>query len=585
MSSDGDQIAVMRALNDNLSDANDVPFNDKNYTFITDSTSNSGSFSSGQIQFDLSTLNSQSQWINLAESMVEFPIKITTQLTTAIATGTITNPAAQAASVVIKNGWHQWIDSAQLIIDGQTIQSSQPYENVSAQFRILSKWSQDTLVKLGPTCGVALDDCTAGGDVSTTQANDVGMGNALYSAVTGNVKGLDMINNQAKLFNKGINTRSNFTNYDINPYITDTTAAPNVMTKILGASAMKTSGKHNVSIKGILGSNTAATYLHCAYYMATCRLKDLIDIDDYPLQKNLKGFLYLSFNSSSVALTGTLTGSPAVTAALSSVAITPLTGRTTPFLINNSATGITLGSSSSGTVASVVTVVGSVDATTTGIPTSGSCGPLLTNARLICPYYIANPRTDSALSQSTKFFTTLEKIVNPVTVPGGTSINYTITTGCPNPRKLVILPMWQNLGAVTNLTNPEISPFDTVPATSGPFSVLNNFQCYVANKPIYQYPISYDFEQWNNENSQLGLNSSAISEQTSGLLSQQLWEQNHRFYYVDLSRRLDSEDGQSKSIQISFTNPSADFGMKCICIVYYEKRWVMNTATGKIMSA
>lgn len=583
---DADLIAVHNSLNDNLSEVNDVPFNDKNYTFITDSTSNSGSFSSGQIQFDLSTLNSQSQWVNLSEAMIEFPVKITSQVTTPIVTGSITKPAAQAASTIIKNGWHQWIDSAQLIINGQTIQSSQPYENVAASFRIISKWGQDTLTKMGSTCGVALDDCT-GSFGATTISNATGIGNSLYSTVAANVKGLDVINNQTSLLNKGIVARNNMTNYDINPYSSaegGITAAPNVQTTILGAAAMKQSGKPNVSIVSALGSNTAAAYLHCAYYMATCRLKDLMDIDDYPLQKNLKGFLYLSFNSSQVVLTGTLSAGPLVTATLASVAITPLTGRTTPFLINNSATGITLGSSSSGTVAAVVTVVGSVDATTTGIPTSGSCGPLLTNARLICPYYIANPRTDSALSQTTKFFTTLEKIVNPITASASATINYTITTGVPNPRKLVILPMWQNLGGVTNLTNPEISPFDSVPATSGPFAQLNNFQVYVANKPIYQYPIQYDFEQWNSENSQLGLNGNAISEQTSGLLSQQLFEQNHRYYYVDLSRRIDSEDGASKSIQVTFTNPSSSFGMKAIAIVFYEKRWIMNTQTGAIMS-
>lgn len=582
MSSDGDQIAVHNSLNDNAADAADVPFNDKSYTFITDSTSNSGSFSSGQIQFDLSTLNSQSQWISLSEAMIEFPIKITTQLKTAIVTGSITNAAAQAASVVIKNGWHQWIDSCQMTVNGQCIQAAQTYENVASSFRILSKWSQDTLVKLGPTCGVALDDCT-GVQATSTVSNTTGLGNATYSTVATSVKGLDVINNQASLFNRGIVARNNMTNYDINPYSSGTTGAPNVQTTILGAASMKTAGRPNVSIVSTTGSNTADAYLHCAYYMATCRLKDLMDIDDYPLQKNLKGFLYLSFNSSQVSLTGTLTGAPAVTATLASVAITPLTGRTTPFMINNSATGITLGSSSSGTVAAVVQVVGSVDATTTGVPASGSCGPLLTNARLVCPYYLANPRTDSALTQTSKFFTTLEKIVNPITVAAGTSVNYTITTGVPNARKLVILPMWQNLGDAS-LTNPETSPFDSVPATSGPFAVLNNFQVYLGNKPIYQYPIQYDFEQWNTEQTSLGLNGAMISEQTSGLLSQQLWEQNHRYYYVDLSRRLDSEDGQSKSVQVSFSNPSSTFGMKCIAIVFYEKRWVMNTATGQISS-
>ena len=111
---------------------------------------------------------------------------------------------------------------------------------------------------------------------------------------------------------------------------------------------------------------------------------------------------------------------------------------------------------------------------------------------MIVPYYIANPKTDSALTQTSKFFTTLEKIVNPMTCAASASMNYTITVGVPNARKLVLLPMWQSLGGAT-LLNPEQSPFDSVPATSGPFATLANLQVYMGNKPLYQYPIQYDY--------------------------------------------------------------------------------------------
>ena len=566
MSSDSDLVFFHNSIDDDLKASTDVKFNDKNYTFITDSTSNSGSFSSGQIQFDLATLNSQSQWINLNEAVIEFPVKISTSITTA-GTGSSAACVAQVSTAIIKNGWHQWIDSCQVIINGQNIQSAQPYENVAAQFRIISKWSQDELVKYGPTCGFALDDCTAGGDTTTTISSRVGMSNAPYGTITSVPRGLDIINNQAALFNKGITTRNSFTNNEIG--LTSSTQAT-----ILGASAMKTAGRNNSACIA-LGSNTAGDVIQTAFYMATCRLKDLCDISNFPMVKNLKGFIYLSFNSSTVQLTGTATST-----VMSAVSITPNTGRTTPFLINNSTTGLTFGSFN--TTAPVVSITGSVDATTTGAV--GSSGPVLTNARLLVPYYLANPKTDSALTISNKFFTTLEKIVNPLTVPAGQSINYTISTGVPNAQRLVMLPMWQNLGGVTNLTNPEISPFDSVPATSGPFAVLSNLQVYLANKPMYQYPIQYDYEQWIEEQEQLGLGGSALEGQTSGLLSELLFNQNHRFYSVDLSRRMESEDGSSKSVQVSFTNPSATFGLKVICIVLYGKNWIINTGQCQLSS-
>ena len=567
MSSDSDLVFFHNSIDDDLKASTDVKFNDKNYTFITDSTSNSGSFSSGQIQFDLATLNSQSQWINLNEAVIEFPVKISTSIITAGTGSETTKSIAQVSTAIIKNGWHQWIDSCQVIINGQNIQSAQPYENVAAQFRIISKWSQDELVKYGPTCGFALDDCTANGDTTTTISSTIGMSNGAYATIAAAVKGLDVINNQATLFNKGITTRNSFTNNEIG--LTTSTQAT-----ILGASAMKTAGRNNSACTAA-GSNTATTVIQTAFYMATCRLKDLCDISNFPMVKNLKGFVYLSFNSSTIQLTGT-----AGSAVMSAVSITPNTGRTTPFLINNSATGILLGNYA--TTAPVVAITGSVDATTTGAV--GSSGPVLTNARLLVPYYLANPKTDSALTISNKFFTTLEKIVNPLTVPAGQSINYTISTGVPNAQRLVMLPMWQNLGGVTNLTNPEISPFDSVPATSGPFAVLSNLQVYLANKPMYQYPIQYDFEQWIEEQEQLGVGGNALEGQTSGLLSQLLFNQNHRFYTVDLSRRMESEDGSSKSVQVSFTNPSATFGLKVICILLYSKSWIINTGQCQLSS-
>ena len=573
-------------MDDNLAEANTVLFNDKNYAFITDSTSNSGSFSSGQITFDLATLNSQSQWINLSEAVIEFPVKVSIQYTTDNAgTGGETNTIANLASIVMKNGWHQWIDSCQLIVNNQTIQASQPWENVAAQFRILSSWSQDNLRKWGPSCCVAVDDCSGDTLNLATAAlqNVAGISNTTYTVAATAGKGYDAVSNQATMYNKGVAQRSVITNNDINP------AAASLQTTVLGAAAMKTAGRSNVSYVD-LGTTTVNDYIWSANYMATVRLRDICDINDFPLIKNLKGFLYLSFNSTQVSLTGTTSAAGAAAAVVASMNISPLTGHTTPFMINNSATGLVLGSyATTNTTAPVVTVVGSVNgATNTATEAIGSTGgPLLTNARLLVPYYLANPKADTALSQSNKFFTTLEKIINPITVPAGVTINYTITTGVANARRLIMLPMWQNLGQATPstatvLTNPEYSPFDSVPGSSGPYCGLSNLQVYLANKPIYQYPVQYDYEQYVQEQAQLGLNGEMISEQTSGLLSQMLWEQNHRFYTVDLSRRMDSEDGSSKSVQVSFTNPSPTFGMKVIAIVQYERKWMCNTSQGLI---
>lgn len=557
MSSDGDILAFQNSVEDNLESAQTVLFNTKKWNYITDSTSNSGSFGSGQIQFDLSSFASQSQWLSLSEAVIEFPVKISAVVSpNSNGTSTI---ASTINSFIIKNGWHQWIDSAQLMINGQTIQAAQPYENVATQWRILSSWSQDELVKQGPTCGFALDDCTADAVVTTTLSATSGLNNVAYGTVATPAKGFDCVNNPTVLFNKGVQNRAVLTNNDV-------TAVSSLQTTVLGPTSMKTAGRSNmanVAATAVVGAVTLS-----AFYMATVRLKDLCDISSFPLVKNLKGYLYLTFNSAQVDLTYS---APNV---LSAVSVQSLSGRTTPFLVNHTASGITASATGA-----IVRITGSVDATSHAATTISPSGPLLTNARMLMPYYVANPMADAALSQTNKFFTTMEKIHFSFDVPGNGTANYTITSGVANPRRLVMLPTWKGLGTNTTISAPELSPFDSVPATSGPFAGLNQLQVTLANTPIYQYPISYDYEQFLQEQSQVGESGNMSNQNTSGLLSEQLWTQNHRFYTIDLSRRVDAEDGSSKSVAVSFVNPSATFTSHIIGHLYHEKRWVVDTAT------
>ncbi len=558
MSSDSDLLSFQNSVEDNLQSAETVLFNQKKWNYITDSTSNSGSFGSGQIQFDLSSFASQSQWLNLSESVIEFPVKITAK----VQVGGAVSMNAAINTIIPKSGWHQWIDSAQLMIGGNTLQSAQPYENVAAQWRILSSWSQDTLTKQGATCGFALDDMTNDSDVSTVYGLTTGLANATNSAVATAAKGFDAINNQSVLFNKGVQDRASLINTDINP------ATATLQTTILGAANMKAAGRSHVASTNASAS-VAGTTLMSAFYMATVRLKDICDVKDFPAVKNLKGYLYLSFNSSQVDIVSSGVNS------ISAVSIQPISGKTTPFLINHTSSGASF-SAAAGTMR----IVGSVDGTTAD--NVSPAGPLLTNARMLMPYYVANPKADAMLSQSNKFFTTMEKIQFTFDVDANGNTAPTITSGVPNPRRIVMVPTWKGLGGNTTITNPEQSPFDTVPATSGPFAALSQLQVYVANSPIYQYPVTYDYEQFLIEQSQVGLNGNQSNEETSGLLTEQLWTQNHRFYTVDLSRRMDAEDGSSKSVSLSFNNPSSTYKMHVIGHLYYEKRWVIDTSTCQI---
>ena len=560
MSSESDILAFQNSVEDNLDAASTALFNGKRWTYITDSTSNSGQFGSGQIQFDLKNLSSQSQWVDLQEAVVEFPVKITAEITSSVANAQATG---RIHAAIIKNGWHQWISSAQLMINGQTIQSAQPYENVAAQWRILSTWSQDELVKQGPTCGFSLDDMTGDSDTSGSVVIGNGLANCAYATFNQPVKGFDCLNNATTasydntLVNKGAIDRALFTNNSV-------TLATNQASVLLPTN-MKLAGRSNVAATSTTLS-TPGTFWS-AFYMATVRLRDLCDLRDFPMCKNLQGYLYLNFNSAST----TLSVGSATAGVITTVATQITSGQTCPFLVNNNVTnGFT-------TMVGANTVVftGLVD----GTPTKaiGDSGPVLTSARLLAPYYMANPKADAVLSQTNKFFTTLEKIQFTFDVAANTAQNYTVTSGVSNPKRIVMVPLLKQLGGST-ITAPEQSPFDPAPATSGNFATMSQLQIYVANQPIYQTPVQYDYEQFLSEQSQVGLNGNQSNEETSGLLTEQLWTQNHRFYTTDLSRRMDAEDGSSKSVSVSYTNTNV-FGHRVIGHLYYEKRWVIDTTT------
>ena len=570
MSSDGDILAFQNSTEDNLDSAQTVLFNQKKWSCITDSTSNSGSFGSGQIQFDLSSLSSQSQWLSLNEAVIEFPVKIvatTAGVTSGVVTGNI-------HSAIIKNGWHQWISSAQLMINGQTIQASQPYENVATQWRILSSWSQDELVKQGPTCGFALDDMTNSLAVNTTAAPASaklapasGLANATYATFMTAPKGFDSLNDasgnpSALLTNKGAIERALLTNNSV--------VSTTLQATVLTPTNMKVAGRSHVA--GAASSGTGTQTVLSAFYMATVRLKDICDLREFPLTKNLRGYLYLNFNSATINYNCNAGTVSALSMAINS-------GQTCPFLINAQdgalAAGIESGLAASAH-ANPITFVGSVDGTATSAISPS--GPLLTNARLVVPYYVANPMADAALSQSNKFFTTLDKLQFTFDVAAGATQNITITSGVSNPKRIVMLPLLKKLGGMTTMTAPEQSPFDPAPATSGPFATMNNLQVQVANQTVYQSPIQYDYEQFLQEQSQVGESGNMSNESTSGLLSEQLWVQNHRFYTVDLGRRVDAEDGSSKSVQVSYANANA-FDHHVIGHLYFERRWVMDTST------
>ena len=70
---------------------------------------------------------------------------------------------------------------------------------------------------------------------------------------------------------------------------------------------------------------------------------------------------------------------------------------------------------------------------------------------------------------------------------------------------------------------------------------------------------------------------------SSGLLSQNDWENAYRYCYIDLSRRISqSNDDIARSIQLSYINAAA-YVSDYIFIIGFEKQIVLSTSTGALI--
>lgn len=529
-------------------------FESKKWTYITDSTSSNGAFS-GQIQFDLNTLSSQNQWTDLSQAVITFPVKLSIKNNTAAAPGACTVNAA-----TIKNGFHQFVDSLQVVIGGTTVQSSQIFTNIDANYKILTEWSKDTLTKWGPTLGVALDDIVGSTDSSMGATESVD-NLALFTVATSTQGlGFDIVNS------KNPGSKERFAMFN-------NSTASTALGKSILTTNQTTLGKSNAQANS---SATDGADTFCLYAIGTIRLKDISDsISKMPLVKGLKGFIYLNYNSTTSVISNT--GAASLITSANNNAVF---GRCCPANYNVGTDGFVLNASAT----APITFSADINATdSVGCPLAK---PIQRNAILHAPYYVATPEVDRALTTK-KTIRYNERFVTQFNLSESGPYTATLSPGISNPKRVILYPFFTGAGSSGNsgfLTNPLLSPFDGVPSTTSPFAALKDLQLYVGNVPMFQQPVSMDWQTFCNEVGQNGLDGGIVDQSSSGLLSQRTWNQLYRYYTCNIGRRMNSEDGASKSIQISCTNATT-CPMTVIAIIHYEREITIDTASGMVMQS
>jgi hypothetical protein len=180
----------------------------------------------------------------------------------------------------------------------------------------------------------------------------------------------------------------------------------------------------------------------------------------------------------------------------------------------------------------------------------------------------------------------------------GSNVSQILTNGVSRPRYLLIIPQMAgaiNGSAVANLTStysagvgqlgtPMNSPFSSSPGTTAPQASITNLSVLVSGQNIYQSNYTYGFEEFLQEvRGSNAINGGISMGLSSGLLSQNDWENGYRFCYVDLSRRISQpNDDISRSIQVIFTN-SASYATDYYFIIAFEKSITISTSTGSLI--
>lgn len=554
--SDGDKVVLMNSLEEQ---DHSVPFQTKQYLEITDNNSTNGVFN-GSITFDLQNLSSLYQYSDLSNAYVEFPVRFGIKNT-----GEATQTPASTGNlnaVLVKGGWHSFVNSVNINIGSTNVQSANIYQNLNTSFKMLTGWSENELTKMGATLGLAVDDYLYDADDSTANGN-LGIWNAstgvIYKSNAGFIGLSDKANNHA------IEERS---------YATARDASSGFGNAILPQKAQA------------LGLNTAqaasgavsdGNWLQVCYAIATVYLGDISDvIKKMPLTKGVKGSITINYNAGKSTLVSDSSG-----AFTSSTSFNPIYGNSMPAM-----TTLRPAAAAANTW-EVYAEVSGAQFTGTNLTTAQ---PVITNARLYVPLFVGQPSVERALNQK-KQITYLERFQTTIEVDKNGSYSGSISSGITNPRRITMYPFY------TTTTN-AAAPFDTITLPSdpmlsclthegfgtSPLAALRGLQFTVAGKPIFQSPVDYDFHMFNEEIATLGLNGGTDHEQTSGLINSRQWGDLYRFYTCDLSRRIEGSDGQSVPVQVSFTNATA-LKMRVVVEIEYEKSVVVDCQFGLVQNA
>jgi hypothetical protein len=533
----------------------------QNRQFVYIADSNSSSFGQ-QIVWDLAGISNSGLYLDCAQSFLTIPLVMTMTSTT----WNLKNVSGENAfACSLKNGYSNLIHSMNIQCTNNSVVSTMSYSNLPINFKLLTTMSTDDEQNLGDSIDFRKDDVLSQTYKSASSTQGLGECNnqispSIFNPTTG--YGLS-----GTTQNKGRLARMLNTSYD--PIITGESLQ-----------SVSSSGKNYAQhdTLGVLGK----TVNH--FITANVPLSVLSDFfKKFPICKGM--YLQITLNLNVGCTTQlTIDGAGNYTAVSTSSQ-----NNAVPYMISPCGVGsgldITGTTPSTGIELSIAIARNSINKS--GITYTH---PSLTSCRFYACMYNPSPATEQAYLSKTGG---TKKIVyedfqtyQTLAVPGGGNFSQILSNGVARGRRVVGFPKISstaNYAGVGSTISTMASPFSSSPCTTAK-NPITNYNILLSGSNLYQQNYNYSWEQFQQElrktNSINGGSSIGLS---SGLISQNDFENGYRFLVFDISRSAsEATDNVAKSIQVIGTN-SGDKAIDILWAVFYEREIEVDLATGSLI--
>ena len=557
-----------------VQDKTEYLFSNVQHNFVTDS--NGGNYPNSQVVFDLATLSNSGKFIDFNSSFITVPLVLNVALTT-----TSGASVENAFIASLKNGYHQLINSMSVEIANMQVVNLTNMSNLDINYRLLTSSSLEDERNFLPSIGFHKD--TVESIYYTDAVGTSGLGEcnkkikSSTSSSAGGYGATDWDSNRGRL-QRQLNT-------SFDPV---TGSGGSGGTRLHNTAVMNATGKNYVAFTG------ATNVTH--YIIATIPLKIIHDLfKKLPLTKGMYMRMVLNLNTQcSCSAVLAPNGTTPANIEYQSFSTTSLNG-VLPIML--SPTGTTNGFVATGVTGLKATLgIGKSFDTVTNFT-----HPVMQSCRFYARVVEMTPEAEELYLSSVPTKTILYNDIisfTSLSIASGQSVSQILTNGISRPRYLLIIPQMagaingsarasltsQYAAGVGPLGSPMNSPFSSSPATCGFQSAVTNLNVMVSGQTVYQQNLNYNFEEFLQEvRGSNSLNGGIPLGLSSGLLTQNDFENGYGFIFIDLSRRISqSNDNVSRSIQVQFVNSSAymaDFQY----IVAYQKELQLSTSTGALI--